>query len=185
MDYVEIDLLHTYGVFTHPNEERDALLEVLISTASAMIDNFCHRVFGIAEDAEPIARVFSLDNGVLPKTGRTLWLDDDLCSVPTFAEDPAPTVTLIPRAAPYDRIVRAEGTWPDPTVVTGHWAYSMLPPAPITHACLRLALWMYHQRESTDGDRPMVTAGGVFMLPNAMPKDIQTLLLPYRRTHRL
>jgi len=181
MDYAEIDLLHAYGGFTHPTEAGDALLESLLSTASAMIDAFCHRVFGIAEGAEAVAHTFTEDNGLLPPrgAGRTLWLDGDLCSTPTITDDPV--VTLIPRDPPYYRIVRAEGAWPDPTVVTGHWAYSLTPPAPIVQACLRLTLWMYHQRESTDGDRPMVTEGGVFMLPNAFPRDIQLLLAPYKR----
>ncbi|MCX6069450.1 MAG: hypothetical protein NTU91_01120 [Chloroflexi bacterium] len=184
MDYTDIDTLHAYGIFTHPTEEGDALLETFISAASAVIDNICHRVFGIADGAAPVACTFTKDNGLLWESRRfprTLWLEDDLCSTPTFAEVPAPTVTLVPMRPPYYRIVRAEAEWPDPTVVTGHWAYSMTPPAPITQACLRLALWMYHQRESTDGDRPMVTSGGIFMLPNALPRDIQFLLMPYKK----
>ena len=185
MDYADIAALHAYGSWTRPSEAGDVLLESLISTASAMIDGFCHRIFGIADGAAAVARTFTRDNDLLWESRRfprTLWLDADLCSTPTFAEAPAPTVTLIPTDPPYYRIVRAEGEWPDPTVVTGHWAYSMTPPAPITHACLRLAIWMYHQRQSTDGDRPMVTEGGIFMLPNALPRDIQTLLAPYKKT---
>lgn len=174
-DYAEIADVHAYGGFTNPSDEDDALLQTLLSAASAEIDNHCGRVF--SSDAET-AITFTADNGLLGDD-RTLWLPEDLCSTPTYAEG-AVTVTLVPYKAPYDRIVRESGYWPDPTVVTGHWAYSETPPADIVKACLRLTVWAFHQRESTEGDRTIIS-NGVVILPNSWPKDVLTTLAPYRR----
>ena len=181
MDYTDIATLHAYGGFTKPTEEDDALLEHFISTASAMIDNFCGRVFAIATGAAATARTFTKDNGLLPGSGRTLWLEDDLCSMPTYAETGMPALTYIPTATPYNRIVRADGLWPDPTVVTGQWAYSLTPPAPIIQACLRLAKWLYNSKETTEGDRPIITPGGIVIMPSKLPQDIVAILASYRR----
>jgi hypothetical protein len=174
MDYVDIETLEAYGGWKNPSEEDRALLQHFISAASAFIDTKLGRTFGIPDGQAATAHTFTADNELL-LSGRTLWLDDDLCSVPTFAEDPAPTVTLIPTTAPYNRIVRESGIWPDPTVVTGHWAYSMTPPAPIVQLTLRLAKWFYMMRESTDSDRPIVTSAGMVIMPSSLPKDIQDI----------
>jgi hypothetical protein len=181
VNYTDTALVHAYGGFTSPSEEDDALLEVLIAAASAMIDNYCGRVFAIADGATPVAHTFTEENGGWQDYNDTLWLDEDLCSTPTFAETPAPTVTYVPRTIPYNRIIRDDGSeWPDPTTVTGHWAYSMTPPTPVITACLRLVMWIYHQKETADSDRPVITNGMVIM-PAVLPKDIEAMLAPYKR----
>ena len=179
MDYTDIATLENYGGFTNPSAEDEAMLERLISTASAMVDNFCGRTFKCEVET---ARTFTDDAGNYETDGRTLWLDEDLCSTPTYAESPAPTVTLVGTPC-YNRIVREEGYWPDPTVITGYWAYSLLPPAPIEQAVLRLSLWMYRQKESTDTDRPIID-NGILIMPSSLPKDIELVLKPYRKIGR-
>jgi len=181
MNYADIEMLHAYGGFTSPTEEDDALLEHFISAASAYADSYCKRRFALADDAVVTAHTFTDKNGLLMPPSDMLWLDDDLCSTPTYAEG-ALTVTLIPTTTPYNRIVRDDGSrWPDPTVVTGHWAYSMTPPVGITQAVLRMALWMFHQKESSDSYRPYITPGGILIMPGEFPKDIVMLLDPFRR----
>ena len=183
VNYADTAMVHAYGGFTDPTDEDDALLELFIGAASAAIDNHCGRVFAIADGAATVARTFTADNGTLMYIGRMLFLDDDLCSTPTYAEAPAPTVTYIPRDTPYVRLVREDGIWPDPTEITGHWAHSMTPPAPIILACLRLVMWMYHQKETGDTDRPII-ANGLVIMPAKLPEDIAALLAPYRKPMR-
>jgi len=178
-DYIDMDALHAYGGFTDPTEEDDALLELLISTASGAIDNHCRRKFSCTETT---AITFTRDNGLLPESGeRTLWLPEDLCSVPTITD--TPVVTLIPYATPYNSIVRAtdEGYWPDPCVITGYWAYSLTPPVVIKQVCMRLTKWLYDMKESGDADRPIIS-NGIVIMPAKLPADVTTLLEPYRRT---
>lgn len=181
MDYCDLETLEAYGNWQNPSKADRALLQHFISTASAFIDTKLGRTFGIPTGQAVTAHTFTADNELLPaEGGRTLWLDDDLCSVPTFAEGVI-VVTLIPTTAPYNRIVRESGEWPDPTVVTGHWAHSMTPPAPIVQLTLRLAKWFYMMRESTDSDRPIVTSAGMVIMPSSLPKDIQDILDLYRK----
>jgi hypothetical protein len=182
MDYCDVETLEAYGGFDNPTEQEKEQLARLISTASEMVDNYCGRVFGIEEDAAAVAKTFTVDNGLMELGSRTLWLQDDLCSTPTYAEGTV-VVTLVPPGGPYERIVRDvdEGSWPDPTVVTGHWAYSMTPPVTIVQAVLRLAAWMFRQKETTDGDRPLLTPSGAVIMPDAMPADIAFLLGPFRK----
>lgn len=181
MDYTDLDALHAYGRWTEPlTPEDDAMLESFISAASTFIDERLHRRFALATDAPPTDRTYSKDGG-WRVVGRVLWLDDDLCSAPVFTETPAPTVTLYPPdavyfGAPYTRIIRTAGFWPDPTTITGHWAYSKTPPALIAQLCLRLAEWFYHQRDPSEtGDRPIIVDGKV-ILPATLPDDVQAIL---------
>ena len=63
--------------------------------------------------------------------------------------------------------------------VVGKWAWSTTAPADIKHACLRLALWYYRQRDnSTDLDRPLL-AEGVTIMPSQMPADVERILAAY------
>lgn len=63
--------------------------------------------------------------------------------------------------------------------IVGKWAWSTTAPADIKHACLRLALWYYRQRDnSTDLDRPLL-AEGVTIMPSQMPADVERILAAY------
>lgn len=186
-NYCEMAMLLQYGGFENATAEDEELLHHFIAVASAFIDEKTGRTFAVASTAPAIARTYSLDNGLLPALqSRTLWLEDDLCVVPVFAEVPAPTVTYIPAAPPYNRIVRAlaSGYWPDPTVITGYWAYSMTPPLPIVQLCLRVATWLHRAKEGEGEDRPIVTASGLVLMPSALPRDIQELIDLYRKPVR-
>jgi hypothetical protein len=67
-------------------------------------------------------------------------------------------------------------------VVEGTWGYSTSVPADITHACIRLAAFIYRQKDtSADIDRPIVTGDGVTIMPSGLPSDVQKLLNRYKR----
>lgn len=58
--------------------------------------------------------------------------------------------------------------------------YTYEPMPDIVNATRRLANWLYMQKDSqTDNDRPILTPAGVTILPNKLPGDIATMLVPY------
>ena len=81
--------------------------------------------------------------------------------------------------------------WPDSAVawdadnagqiaVTNADGLSTKAPADVVHACVRLAAWMYRQKDNTGNDAPII-AGDVTILPTRIPSDVQLMLAPYRR----
>jgi len=66
--------------------------------------------------------------------------------------------------------------------VAGSWGYATTAPADIQHVCIRLAAFLYRQKDtSADTDRPIVTGDGVTLMPTGIPSDIQKLLDRYKR----
>jgi len=182
MDYCDIDYLEQYGGFNDgavgPQvEARRAMLSVHISEASILIDAHCGRRFGIAVGEAATTRTFTIANGLLdPKYGTTLWLDEDLYTVTSIATvDPLAVLTWLPQLPPYYAIKRDGGAWEDPTTITGFWAYSNQPPATIVNTTARLAMWLYHQRESVQ------SMGNTVNAPNSIPYDVRAVLAPYKR----
>src|SRR5690606_24194618 len=57
--------------------------------------------------------------------------------------------------------------------VAGTWGYSATAPADIQHACVRLAAFLYRQKDnSADLDRPLITGDGVTIMPTNLPADV-------------
>jgi len=52
----------------------------------------------------------------------------------------------------------------------------------VVHACVRLASYYYHQKDSAVYDVSTFPEMGVITTPMGMPKDVKILLDPYRRT---
>jgi hypothetical protein len=182
MQYATIEDVEAYGGFTNPTEAERALLDTLISVASKMIDDECNRVFGIPLDQAPATKTFTEDNGLLPgtgllpDTGRTLYIDDDLFEIASIPTLPAgTTITMLPDHPPYYGMVRNTGAWENPTTIAGDWAYSRTPPAAIVNTTCRLVTWLYHQRES------VMSQGNTVNAPNRMPADVVQVLSHYRR----
>ena len=70
----------------------------------------------------------------------------------------------------------------DEISIAGTWGYSATPPADIAHACVRLAAFLYRQKDtSADIDRPLMTGDGVTIMPSAIPQDVKSILDNYRR----
>jgi hypothetical protein len=177
MDYCDIDYLEEYGYFDNVPETARAMLTVHITQASDMIDRYCGRKFGIPVGAVAETRTFTMLNGKLdPKYGATLWLDEDIYAIVTIATVAAGvTLTWLPDQPPYHSIVRDGGSWEDPTTITGFWAYSNQPPALIVNSTARLAMWLYHQRESVTAE------GNTPNPPNNIPNDVLATLKNYKR----
>lgn len=170
----------------------DTLLTDLLARAQAIIDAATQRTF-----EAPTDNTRYLD-AVEDVDGPALWVDraGDLAQITSVINGDGSVVASSeyvtePRnQAPYYAIrLKADSTvaWtyddsPENAIaVTGRWAYSVTPPDDIVHACIRLASYLYRQKDNaTDLDRPVI-AGNVTLLPAQLPADIQSLLAPYRR----
>lgn len=189
MSYCTPDELTAYLGLTESGD--NWLLEQLIAAAGKMIERQTGRVFAVEADGE---RRF---NPIVDCRGRTLFLTHDLADAPTsvvngdgatLAVTDYVTEPRTERPVYALRLLASSGvtwTWgadPEDAIrVTGKWGYSVAPPEDIRHACIRLAAFLYRQRDNAgDSDRTIVTQAGL-VKPLAMPSDIALILAPYRR----
>ena len=167
----------------------DTMLSSLIADAQALIDAQCRRTFEAASDT---ARTFDAVRNV---RGRLLMLDADLAQITSITNGDGTTVstsqyTTEPRnATPWwgIRLLSSSGiSWTystdpeDAITITGRWAYSVTPSANVTQATIRLAAWMYRQKDTSkdSGDKVMLGAFGPVVLPSRLPSDVLDLLPP-------
>lgn len=193
MAYASVTQLKTLIDIDASETSDDALLGDLIDRAQAMIEAYTSRIFEATEDTTLTfdARLDVEEDGA----GRTLYLGySDLCQITSIENGDGSAVVdyvaLPNRATPYYAIKLKESadSWTyvsdpeDAISITGRWAYSVSPPADIVQACLRLAAWMYRQRDTgADADATSITAQGVVVQPSAMPRDVMQMLRPYRK----
>lgn len=189
MSYATTPELKLYlGITTSTD---DVLLTALISRAQGIIDTYCKRTFEASADT---TRYFHAVHDV---DQYTLYLDHDLYSVTTLTNGGGVAVSasdyvLLP--ANYKPAYAIALKWSASVVwtysdtpenaiaITGKWAYSLTAPADITHACIRLAAWLYRQKDnSADMSDVSVTTGGAVMIPSGLPRDVWTLLERYVR----
>jgi hypothetical protein len=65
--------------------------------------------------------------------------------------------------------------------ITGRWAYSLTAPSDIIHATVRMATYLYRQKDSNTFDVTAIPGAGVIEVPQGMPRDVGKMLEPYRR----
>ena len=189
MAYCSLADLKTYLGATDTTD--DALLTDCLSRAQAMVDTFTRRTVEAASDS---TRYFDADRAV---DGRKLWIGGDLCALTSVTNGDGTAITLTdlvktPRnSTPWFELVlkaSSAAAWTyedDPEnaiAVVGKWGYSTTPPADIEQACVRLAAWLYRQKDSSaDLDRPTVSADGATLMPAQIPADVLVMLRPYVR----
>ena len=184
MAYAELSDLRSYlGV---ESNDDDALLQGFIASAQALIDRHTGRTFEASADE---ARTF--DNWDF--AGDLLLFGADLCAVTSVVEDGSAlarntdyyTRPRIDTDAPFYGLRKADNdAWQTDAevVVTGRWAYSITAPDDIRHATVRLAAYLYRQKDNAAGDLDRtVIVGGTTILPAVFPGDIDRMLRPYRR----
>ena len=168
----------------------DALLAVLVTRASALVDSYTRRTF--AERTE--TRYYTPFEDT---AGRLLLLDDDLLSVTTLTNGDGTVITADDYVLrPANRVpawgikLKASSgiSWtyrddPEGAIsIEGTWGYctEATRPSDIVHATARLALWLYRQREA-----PFSRVGnsltGEYEVPVALPEDVIAILNRYRR----
>lgn len=169
------------------NNKDDVLIQRRIDAAGGFIQTHTRRRF------EPVTATRLL--GATWACGALLKLDDDLLSATAIVDGTGKTLTpadyrLEPRGYPPYGHIRALASignaWlfnPDGEVsVTGSWGWSATLEPAIKQAAMRLAVWLYRQRDtSEDADRPIASEGGVMLMPNRVPKDIMDMITPFVR----
>jgi len=163
----------------------DGLLTQLLARAQAAIDGMCNRTF-----EAPTATARRYDYRSID--GRMLHVDADLCAITSVVNGDGVTIagteyTTEPRnVTPWHALrLRPASTyaWDGITgdiVITGKWSYSTTAAADVQHACVRLAAWMYRQKDNTGNDAPVI-AGDITILPSRIPSDVESMLAPYVR----
>jgi hypothetical protein len=165
----------------------DNLLEDLIERAEGLIDAYTGRSF----EATTATKYFGegdTDGQDLPLYGH------DLLTVTTLTNGDGTELTsseyrLFPRNDNPKWIIKLDESqsWSfsdgDSEIsVAGTWGYSATPPLDIQHACIRLAAFLYRQKDtSADIDRPMITGDGVTIMPTNLPVDVTRILDRYKR----
>lgn len=165
----------------------DNLLDDLIERAEGLIDAYTGRSF----EATTATKYFTSDS----TDGQDLLLyGEDLLTVTKLTNGNAVEVTsgnyrLFPRNDSPKWIIKLDESqsWSfsdgDSEIsVAGTWGYSATVPADIEHACVRLAAFLYRQKDtSADIDRPMITGDGVTIMPSSLPADVTRMLDRYKR----
>lgn len=174
----------------------DALIGNLLVSAIAFAEGSegAGRRFEVTQDStRTFDAVRDVDQGL-----RRLWLDEDLCAITSITNGDGIAVSsnqyvTDPRnETPYYAItlkLNSPVVWtyddaPEGAIsITGRWGYSTSAPADIAQAVLRLTVWIYRQRASSNNDveRPMLTGDGVTIMPSAVPSDVMAILKNYRR----
>lgn len=193
MAYASLALLKSYLKIDAGDTVEDALLEHCLRAAQTSIDHFCGQTFEAPTDSE---RFFDPTRHVY---GRELMLDAPLCAITSITNGDGQVISsdkylTVPRGqTPWHTIVLKSdanvvwayrGTPEEAISIVGRWAYSITPPDDIVQATLRMALYIYRQRDNAiDLDRAVLTANAT-VLPADLPRDIKTLLFQggYRRT---
>ena len=187
MSYASMTNLKDYLGISVATTEDDPLLTDLLTRAEGIIDAYTGRHF----EAETATKYFTIDD----IDGQNLYLwGYDLLSVTKLTngdgvEIASGSYKLFPRNDNPKWIIRLneDQAWSfangDSEIsVAGTWGYSATAPPDITHACIRLAAFLYRQKDtSADIDRPMVTGDGVTIMPSGLPADVQKLLDRYKR----
>ncbi len=191
MAYALLSELRAYlfaGGTTAPATD-DALLTAFLARAQAAIDVIAG---GRSFEATTATKKFDLPDDE--------YLDvDDLLSITTLTNGdgaviPSSAYVLYPLNLTPKRLIYLKPTsgyaWlPDNDgndmgciTIAGAWGYSATAPDYIKQACIRLAAWMYRQKDtSADVDRPLMTGDGGVVMPSALPKDVLELLRPVTR----
>lgn len=169
----------------------DILLDQIIDRATAIIEGFTHRVFVCSAATSQF-----LDGECdVTEDGRMLWLRGDLCSISYVKNGDGTTVAASqyvtePRREPPYYALRMKWNANDPWLwsntpeasieVNGMWAYSATPPIQIIQATIRLAAFLYRQKDTTaDLDRPLMSGDGVVIMPAKLPTDVMQLIKTY------
>ena len=187
MNYASLTNLKDYLGISIASTADDPLLTDLLTRAEGIIDAYTGRRF----EAETATKYFTIDD--IDRQNLYLW-GYDLLSVTKLTNGDGVEIAsdkyrLFPRNDNPKWMIRLdeEQSWnftdADSEIsVAGTWGYSATAPADITHACIRLAAFLYPQKDtSADIDRPMVTGDGVTIMPSGLPSDVQKLLDRYKR----
>ena len=189
--YVSIPQFKNYRGITSTKE--DVLLGDLLERAQAQVESYCDRTFAAPSTAA--TRYYDAVRDVSDDK-RTLYLDADLATITTITNGDGTAVATThyvpePRNATPYRSIRlttlADDNWtytaaPEDAIrVLGRWGYATAAPADVQQATIRLAAYMYAQKDVSTFDVTVMGDWGAMTVPQGMPKDVRELLEPFRR----
>ncbi len=159
------------GIAASSND--DALLTVLIEAATAAIERYCDRCF-----AAPAARTRQFE-AALHASRTLLYLDSDLWQISSISNGDGAVllsdVLTLPDQPPYlALLLRPEAgyCWQGTIAITGYWAYSAVPPAPVVQATREYVAYLYRgYDQQAHPDHADLR----------LPEHIRDLLASYRR----
>ncbi len=200
MAYAATSDFHSFQALDDSDTADDALIAQLLTRAQSLIETETRRVFEASADT---TRYFS---PIEDTDYMWLLVDHDLCAITSiepgdgnvyYASDYPVSdgtniwVTEPANSTPWHaiKLLQSAGlvwtyeTDPENAIaVAGRWAYSTTAPADIVHATVRLAVWLYHQRDAGgEGDRVVITADGSAVLPSRLPADVADICSNYVR----
>jgi len=191
MPYITPGQLCSYLGIDNPSAADTVQLGGFITAAQSIIDRQTGRTF---EAAEATVRYLDARRDV---DGYILWLGADCCQITEVLNGNDVEVTTgqyvtEPRnLTPFYAIrLRSDagltwtytGAYENAIAVEGHWGYSLSAPADIQQATVRLAAYLYRQKDTgQELDRPLMVGDGNVILPAVLPNDVLTLIRPYRK----
>jgi len=182
MAYTTLSAFKSFAGFdADEGDDDDDMLNAMIASATTIINNYTGRVFEVeAETDQDFTTLRGMETNRF--SGNKLYFYEELADEASAITD-SPTVSYIPEnGPPYYGMYMTAGSWAYPTVtVTGYWGYSKTPPPAIEQACLRLALWLYNQKDITASNSAVITPEGQVLLPSGLPNDVVTMLKPYKK----
>ena len=199
------DLLHEMGM---PAEDADEdKLQEKLDAAQRIIDRVTKRTFEASADETRL-----IDCSEETVNGRILYIPYDLCQITTVLNGDGVEVTVdeyvteprlrtvsgstsvmpaVHDAHPWYALklkLSSGKVWeyeddPEEAIsITGRFAYSVTAPPDIKDACIRLADWLYQQRNDLrDRQESIVSEDGTVLLMGDLPRDVQARLIPYVR----
>jgi len=190
MSYATLAELKTYLGIPTAETAHDTLLTTQLAAATAAIDAECSRSF--------VGTVATRRFGAESVMGQLLHLSADVLAVTSVANGDgavmaADSYRLWPRnvSPAWALFARHPAEWiardDDDTeiVVSGTWGYSVTPPAQVVQATLRLAGFMYQQKDAQLGVAQLGVRGGrgfgSMLVSPELLADVQSLLRGLRR----
>lgn len=193
MAYASIAQLRAYlGIDVNDD---DPLMESLLTRAQSAIDQHVHRTFEATADS---TKYFDAERDTSEHYMVLDWTPYglDLCQITTITNGDGTTVA----GSAYVTNPRNYAPWygvrfklnsglywtydqdPENAIsITGRWAYSVTAPADIVQATIRMAAYMYRQKDSNTFDVVAIPGAGVMEVPQGMPRDVSMLLRSYER----
>lgn len=188
MAYTDTTTLKRYLGISSSSD--DTLLGECITRAQALIDGYTGRTFEAAADT---TRYF---DAVANVNGRRLYLDHDLCQITSVTNGDGVAVAsdeytaLSPNMTPYYALLLLASSgkaWtyeddPENAIsIVGRWAWSVTAPTAIVQATVRLAAYLYRQKNNAQDLDRAVAVGNTVLLPGELPRDLVQILAPYQR----
>lgn len=198
MAYISASDLKAYMGITSSSD--DTQLGLACTRAQSVVEGYTNRVFEWAGAAT--IKYFTPINeklgGQLADDGRTLYtFGFDILEVSSITNGdgnniPTNAIVTLPLNVTPGYAIRIKSNtsyvWtftgsPDAAIaISAKWAYTATPPAEVIAATLRIASYLYRQREGTpDTDRAIMSADGVVLAAPKIPTDATMMLQAYRR----